>query len=259
MANIVAVDREKHAGKGWRAPANFLFAQSQALIPLVGQEITRAAVAMPIAFFQPSEGRFVMAAVASPIGGRNLFVGPAGQWLGAYVPAMLRAYPFLLLQAEGGGDNMVLCIDADSGAIVDLDGDAQPFFGGDHEPSTQLKAMLEFLQQFEHGRTATDLAVSALAAAGVVTPWPLAVSVDGREQKVEGLFRIDEAKLNALDDQKCAILRKSGAFMLAYAQLISMQHVALFPQLDRIQAQLAQPRPQTLPLGIDEAGNLLFN
>jgi SapC len=52
MAKLVAVDRERHAGKGWRQPTGYGFAATQAVIPLMGAEFAKAALAMPIAFIE---------------------------------------------------------------------------------------------------------------------------------------------------------------------------------------------------------------
>src|SRR5262245_36793843 len=115
MANIVVVTPERHASKRWRVQ-NFAFAARHAMMQLVGLEAARVAVTMPLAFIAQS-GRYSLMAVMSPIPGRNLFVGPAGQWLGSYIPAAMRGYPFSLAPVEGS-DRKALCIDEDSGCIV---------------------------------------------------------------------------------------------------------------------------------------------
>jgi hypothetical protein len=257
MAKLVAVDRERHAGKGWRQPTGYGFAATQAVTPLMGAEFAKAALAMPIGFIE-QVGHYIAVAVMSVVPDRNLFIGPGGQWLGAYAPAVLRGYPFQLLRAEGS-DKLVLCIDEDSGLIVDADADAQKFFEADGGLSAAVTATVNLLQQIEHNRAFTDLAVAALAEVGLIAPWPLTVAVDGQSHAVNGLHRIDEAKLNALDDEAFLKLRKSGALPLAYLQLLSMGQVSLFAQLSRLQQQLAPAPVHTKVLSLDEifaqAGN----
>ena len=46
MAKLVPVDRERHAGKGWRQPTGYGFAATQAVTPLMGAEFAKAAVAI---------------------------------------------------------------------------------------------------------------------------------------------------------------------------------------------------------------------
>jgi hypothetical protein len=263
MANIVAVGPERHASKSWRPLQNYTFAARHAMVPLVGLEAARAAVTVPLSFIEQS-GRYSLVAVMSPIPGRNLFVGPAGQWLGSYMPAAMRGYPFSLAPVEGS-DKKILCINEDSGWIVegDTNPDATKFFEHDGVPSAALKAILDFLSQIEQSRTATDLAVATLAEAGVIQPWPLTVEQNKEKTSVTGFHRIDEAALNALDGETFLKLRKTSALVLAYAQLISMQTMGMFQQLQTIQQQLTQqgrPLPSVSSLfPMDEGGAIKFN
>ena|GEM_PF-6732518 len=45
---------------------------------------------------------------------------------------------------------------------------------------------------------------------------------------MEGLYRVDEAALNALPDETLLTLRKTGALPLAYAQALLDEAVTLF-------------------------------
>jgi hypothetical protein len=226
-------------------------------------EVARAALAMPLAFIEQS-GRYLLVALMSPIAGRNLFVGPAGQWLGSFVPAALRGYPFSVRRVEGS-DKSVLCIDEDSGWIVegDTNPDATKFFEQDGVPSAALKAILDFIGQVEQNRTGTDLAVAALAEAGVIQSWPLTVEQENKQTPVKGLHRIDEPALNALDDETFLKLRKASALILAHAQLMSMQMVGVFQHLLAMQQRLtpqAQPLPSVSSLfPTDDGGTIKFN
>ena len=238
----VAISAAQHGSKAWRRPADFAFVASDAVTPLVGIEFAKAAVTMPIAFIQQA-GQYVPVAIMSPVPGRNLFVGPAGQWLGGYVPAALRGYPFCLGRTESS-DQFALCIDEDSGLIVDPDGTAEAFFDADGKPAPATKAILDFLLEIERHRAGTEIAVSALADGGVIQPWPLQVAHDGKPTPVSGFFRIDEAALNALDDAAFLKLRRAGALKLAYLELLSTNQIAVFERLSVMQQQLAQAHQQ---------------
>jgi hypothetical protein len=263
MASIVVVSPERHANKRWRPQQNCAFAATYAMVPLVGLEAARAAVAMPLSFIEQS-GRYLLVAMMSPVPGRNLFVGPAGQWLGNYMPAAMRGYPFSLARVESS-EKAVLCIDEDSGSVVegDTNPDATKFFEQDGVPSAALKAMLDFLTRAEQNRTAKDLALAALAEAGVIQPWQLSVEKDKQQTSVKGFHRIDESALNALDGETFLKLRKTSALGLAYAQLMSLQTIGVFQQLQAIQQNLTQ-RAQPLPsvssmLPMDDDGTIKFN
>jgi hypothetical protein len=242
MVNIVPVSASRHSGKAWRHPVNFAFASAQAVVPLVGAEFAKAALALPIAFISQA-GLHLPVAVMSPVSGRNLFIGPAGQWLGAYVPAALRSFPFRLARVEGV-EQVALCIDEDSGLVVDADGVAEEFINAEGNTSPTTKAMLDFLVALEQSRTTTEIAIAALADASLIQPWQFQVTIDGQAMASTGLFRVDEAALNALDDTAFLKLRRVGALTLAYLQLLSMNQIAVLDQLNLMQQQLSQAHKQ---------------
>ena len=239
MASFVGVSQQQLAGKGWRRPSGYGFAATENAVALVGSEFARAALAMPIAFIEQA-GQYVPAAVLSPIQGRNLFVGPAGQWLGGYVPAMLRTYPFRLARAPGS-ERASLCIDDASVLIPEANAGPEDFFAADGTLAPSLNAIVELLRRIEQDRPATDLAVAALVEARLIQAWPLTVTIGQEQVQVGGLHCVNEAALNALDDDKFLKLRKAGALVLADTQLLSMGQAGIFSQLAVIQQQLAQP------------------
>ena len=100
-SKLAVVSRAQHAGKKWQGPKNYNFASADALVPIVGAELLRAALSIPLAFLQQESG-FVLVAVASLVPGRNMLVAPDGRW-GRYIPAQLRGYPFCLLPRPGVG------------------------------------------------------------------------------------------------------------------------------------------------------------
>ena len=244
MGKFIPVSKTEHAGKAWRKPANYSFVTAQPILPLVSVEFSRAAVSMPIAFVA-AEGRYVPVAMMSPIAGRNLFIGPSGQWLGTYMPAALAGYPFRFSKVEGKAE-LVLCIDEDS---IAPNGVGESFFDSDGNLSPPVKAVMELLKPVESARAFTENAMAALAQAGLFQPWAITISVEGAPAGTEvpplkDLHRIDEAALNALDDESFLRLRKSSALPLAYLQLLSMGHTSLFPQLIELQKRLATSKQQ---------------
>lgn len=249
MVDIVPISATRHAGKAWRRPTSFAFVATQAVVPLVAAEFSRAAIALPIGFIA-QEDAYVPVAVMSPVAGRNLAIGPGGQWLGGYVPANLRSYPFRL--GQGAGDEqLVLCVDEDSGMIVESDGVAEDLVDPEGKPTPAANTMLAFLLTMEQSRRNTAQAIAVLAAAGLIQPWQFQVMIDGQATSSAGIYRVDEAALNALDDAAFATLRRTGALALAYMQLVSMNQIALFDQWALVRQQLVmgqQQQPQITSL-----------
>ncbi len=242
MTTPAAVTRDRFGGKFWRRYNSYAFAASSHLTPLVAAELPRALQALPLAFIKQGE-RFVLLGVLSLTPGQNLYVNQKGQWLGSYIPSSFRSYPFRLARAEGR-DDLILCVEKDSGLISGTEG--EPFFQENGELSESLTGVLDFLKKVEQNRSATERAVSALAEAGLMTEWPLKIKVEGTERPVSGLYMINESKLDSLDDQAFLKLRRSQSLPIAYAQLFSRGNIAMLEKL-------AGARGREMAQGPDEA------
>jgi hypothetical protein len=239
MVNIFPVDKVRHTGKGWRRPMGYGFVAAEALAPISGSEFANAATAMPIGFVEKA-GRYWPVGLMGLTKGSNVFVGPTGQWLGNYVPAVLRSYPFSLRRTSET-EPPILCIDEDSDLIVDDAGEnAEKFFEADGTPSSSSKALTEFLGRLAHDQTVTALAVAALQEAVVIKPWSLTVPLGDQQVSVGGFHCVDEKALNALDDATFLKLRKASALVIAYGQLLSMGQVSVLARLSLVQQQTAQ-------------------
>jgi len=237
MNDLIPVSRERHGERKWTRFKDFSFASRMTRVPITGRELVEAAMAMPLAFTETS-GRYSLVAMLSVVPDKNMLVGPAGQWLGAHIPLVLRGYPFRMRRQ---GDNLALCVD-EAGLQPVGSFEGERFFDKDGNPSPETKAMNDYLAPIEANLLATDQAVSLLARAGVLKPWGLTVNTETAvDQKVEGLHIVSEAALNALDDDAFLKLRKGSALPIAYAQLFSMKALVIFEHLAKLQTP--QPAP----------------
>jgi hypothetical protein len=239
MVKIVPVARDHHGRKRWRRPNGFGFAANLAVAPLGGSEFSQAIGTLPIGFIEGSPGSYMPVAVLALTKGGNLFVGPGGQWLGGYIPVVLRAYPFSPIRTDNG-EGGALGIDEDSGLIVDIgDGEGlEEFFETDGTLAPTTKAITELVHFSERDQLTTAQAVSALAEAGVIKPWPLTMQVGDQQITVGGLHSVDEAALNALDDATFLKLRKASSLVIAYGQLLSMVQVHGLARLTLMRQQM---------------------
>ena len=242
MPTFQAISSTTHADKRWKRYDSYAFAAHDALAPLVAQELPRAVLHLPIAFVA-QDGQFTPVAVLGIQPGQNLFVAPEGRWLAAYTPAAYRAYPFALANLPDG--QQVLAFDTDSGLLTE--GEGEPFFDADGRPAQAVQNILGFLTQVQTNRELTQRICKALADHQLLQAWPITVNGDGGERQVEGLYRIDEAALNALAAESLKALQEAGALPTVYSQLLSMQHLPLLGQLAQAQAQAQRKAAQALP------------
>jgi hypothetical protein len=244
MTTLTPVTSARHAAMRWRRYDSYSFAADRAIIPLVVAELARAALAFPIAFIRMGKA-FVPAGILGLERNRNLFVVPDGRWFGSYVPAALRGHPFSLGRADDG--RQLLCVDETSG-LVTSGPTGERFFEDDNTLSTALRRVMDFLTKIEQQRAGTTAACAALAARDLIEPWLIARKGErGESKNVEGLFRMNEGALNALNDEAFLGLRKSGALPIAYAQLLSMQQLRILSELAAVRIARAPP----VPLGQD--------
>jgi len=249
MPQYAVVSRERHAKKKWLRYTNFTFAAGEVIAPIVSAELVSAALAMPCAFVQQA-GRHSLVAMLSLIGGRNMFVGPGGRWLGRYVPAALRLYPFRMLP-QAGTDAVVLCVDEESKLVVEVSSTGDEFFDAQGNPAPALKPVFEVAMALERDRKSTDLAVAALAQAGVIRPWEIKVKTGEGERPISGLYRADEAAIRALPDETFLNLRKSAALPIAHTQMVSMGQLGIFEHLQKLQSQPSTSPFAALPETLD--------
>lgn len=221
MANYVPISRVKHASLHWKKPTDYGFARGEALQPLVVAELPRVAQNMPTAFVASGD-TYVPVLLAGVRPGASLLVAADGRWLGGYVPAVLRSHPFSLLPSAAG--EYVICVDAHSSFLCP-DTEGLPLFSADGGASAAVSQLLPLLERREQSRQQTELACKALQQHGLLMPWVIPADDATGMPEVRGLFRVDEARLNALDDQAFLQLRQAQALPMAYSQLLSMLHL----------------------------------
>jgi hypothetical protein len=233
MTKLTALNAQEFTKKAWTR-ANLAFAAKEHLVPVVLDEVPKIVPGMPMVFVATGDG-YQLVALTSFSPGTNLFVSADGNWLGDYVPLALQAYPFRLAKAVDS-EQRILCFDEDSGRLVAA-GKGEPFFATVDSLTPTVKSIFDLLLQTESSRLATQAAVDSLATAKLLEPWNLTVKDGERTMKLEGLYKIDETKLNAMSDEAFVGLRKTKALILAYAQLLSLNQLAQFQKLTLIRQQ----------------------
>lgn len=244
MTQLTPISLEEFSVKAWKRSSGYSFAANYSFLPVVAQELSKLLPTIPLAFIELGDS-FQLVALTSLQANTNLYIAPDGSWLGSYIPAALRGYPFQLAKIEGKEEN-VLCVHEHSGQIVEMS-QGTPFFDKSGTLSHEIQEMMDLLVQIMHNALVTQSAVDSLSVAGLISPWPLNIKNGDQVTPVEGIYRIDEAGLNTLSDEDFLVLRKSGALPVAYSQLLSMNQLGVFENLNKIQSSLraqAAPKPQ---------------
>lgn len=218
--NIVALNRERHRALRRRAGLrDYGFAREANMIPALAEEFAAAAGNLPIAFVAGAQ-RPSAIFVTGLAPGSNLFVGASGGWEGAYLPAYLRRYPFII--GEVPGSDPVLCIDDGYDGFSASEG--EPLFTDAGEPGPPVAEALAFAQRFRAAAERTDALAEALARLNLLRSVTLdAKSPSGQSTVVHGLLTVDEAAFDALPEADFLALRREGFLTPIYAHLFSLR------------------------------------
>jgi hypothetical protein len=226
FTQLEPLDRERH--KSLRlGTTDMSFARDLGTVPLAPSEIIPASRCYPIVFPLDST---VPNALLSLRNTGNLFVTKDGAWRdGAYVPAHVRRYPFILADSKDG--NAPVLVDRACPALSETEG--RPLFTETGEPTEMTQGVLRFLTQFRDEMTTGIALMDKLAQAGLLVQRRLDVTfADGRKHGVDGLRTIDPEKLRDLPAETVVEWHKSGLLSLAHALLASQGNSSRLAELD---------------------------
>lgn len=218
------LSRELHGKIGLRrVDKPFGFAAKTNVVPLTVGEFPMAALSYPIIF---AGERYQPLAVMGIGQGANLFVGEDGAFAtGAYIPAYIRRYPFVLANDQARGQ-LVVCIDRASSLLGE---DCElPFFDEKGEATAYTNGCIEFCNNFETEGRRTESFINLLkeldlfeVRKATMTPTN-ADGTAGEPQPLAEFFAVSEEKLKALPAAKLKELIDNGAVAQIYAHLTSL-------------------------------------
>jgi hypothetical protein len=223
-SNPEPLNKDQHAKLGLRRiDRPFAFAASSHVAPLTVAEFGLAAISYPIIF--AGEKRQPLA-VMGVNAANNIFINAEGVFEpGAYVPAYIRRYPFVLANDEAR-KQLVVCIDRAAPMLGELPDLA--FFDAQGEPTDYTKNCIKFCNDFEGEIRRTESFVNLLGdldlfetRAATHTP-TLPDGTAGAPQTVAEYFAVSETRLRSLPDARIRELLDNGALAQIYAHLTSL-------------------------------------
>jgi len=237
---LVPVSRDQHINSRIRPVEGFAFARSFHLASLAMQEFVRASAFYPIVFLDDREREaFRPVALLGLESGENLCIEADGAWLrGAYIPGIIRRYPFALANTDQS-DEFAVCVDEASGLLNASDG--LPLFDASGAPTETLENVKRFLGELQQMDTLTVQFSAFLAKHNLLRPLNLRVRVAGAARDIAGSYVVNEERLDALNDSVFIEMRA-----LRYLQPI-YSHLSSLPQIDRLvrlkESALVAPPP----------------
>ena len=218
------LSRELHGKIGLRRMDKpFGFASTSNVVPLTVAEFPMAGLSYPIIF---AGERYQPLAVMGVGQGTNLYVGADGGFeTGAYIPAYIRRYPFVLANDQTR-EQLVVCIDR-AATMLGEDYDLA-FFNGRGEPTDYTNGCIQFCNDFETEGRRTESFINLLKeldlfeiSRSTYTP-NNPDNTPGQPQPIAEYFAVSEEKLKALPPEKLQELVDNGALAQMYAHLMSL-------------------------------------
>lgn len=216
--HFVPLRPQQHADLRLTPDQSFLPLRTEMLVPLAASECTRVA----------REGTLVKPADREQIyllAGLDLdqccYINDTGHWLGRYVPAVLRHYPFRL--ANLGDEEFQVQIDPNAPHWAAAGG--EPLFLPNGEPAPTMERVREVLTRVQQDMMRAQHVVGLLSQAGLWTTQHLIFGEGESKSAISGLQVIDTQKLGALPEAQLVQLHRAGALAIAFAQVSSMSNL----------------------------------
>lgn len=218
---VVPVNRERHAKTRIREIQGFGFAARFHIAYVTMHEFSRAAAVYPIVFVEDKD-TFRPVALLGLDAGENLFVGDDGKWGAAYVPAIIRRYPFALA-ATGNEGQYTICLDEGSDLVSTTEG--SPLFDDKGEPTQVIENVKRYLAELQQMDQLTQQFSAWLKENNMFTPLNMRVRDHDKVKNIAGCYVVNEERLNNLSDEKFLELRSKRFLPAIYAQLMSLAQV----------------------------------
>lgn len=205
-------------------PSNdFSFSAEQPSLLIGLSEIIACSREVPVLFTELETGLATIALLGNQEEGNKTLSN--GVPLYEYIPAALRAYPFLLMRDTNNKDNLIIALERDTMRLSEDEG--LPLFTEEGEAGPLLENVKQMLEATHVDQQRAATFAKIVQEAGLLQPFGVTATTGGNKKTInfEGLFFIDEKKLNALPDEKFLEFKEKGLLPSIYAHLISLGRV----------------------------------
>ena len=225
MASPVALQNDKHRNLKITESGDYARYKDQHLIPIIGPDFFTLGAEFPVVFVKDGSGeQFVPVAIMGLREGQNLYC-QTEEWKAQVVPVRFGNAPFSIVRVDAEGDQLAVLIDEDSPMLSETEG--TPLFKEDGERSEYLEQKVEYLIKTAQQIVQTEGICKIFKEKDLLATQQLQLQhrQDSPRYNIDGVYTIDEQKLNALSDEDFLDLHKKGIIPLIYAHLSSLQQL----------------------------------
>ncbi|GGD52763.1 SapC family protein [Lacimicrobium alkaliphilum] len=194
------------------------------VIPVLVREFVGVAAEFPIVFVRNENTQQLHAvAMMGLTRGENLYC-QNDTWSGLYLPQSMRNAPFSIGRKDEQSEELAVCID-EKHPLVGKDKE-HALFDEKGEQTEFLQARAKSIASYINDTQQTIKFVQLLEQKSLFMPRDMQVKMkNGKEFNINGIYGIDEEKLNQLSNEEFNEMREQGLLAPIYAQLFSMQQI----------------------------------
>lgn len=244
MSQLQTLNKKQHQNIRIDQTKSQLIAADSNMMPVMLSEFSQLSIDYPILLTKNGDtGAFVSVALTGLEPSENLF-WQGGRWQATYIPLAVRRLPFAIghneNKASENDHDFLICIDPDSPAISQDAGEL--IFDATGNPSPYLQTIQGILGRLIEGEAPTRTFVETLLDQKLVTPLTLDIElVNAEKLRVEGMYGIDEERINSLNKDALYALHEKGYLAALYSMINSMGHIHALVEKKNSQLGAADP------------------
>ncbi len=202
----------------------FPHVKEQQIVPIVVHEFSRVSSEMPVVFVKNAEtGEFQPVAILGLETGENVFYSESG-WQSSYIPASVSHHPFALMPTKEDETQLQVIILETDRVMSETEGDL--LFNEDGTETEYLQKRKNTIGKYYENMHVTRMFVQQLVENNLLTEQSLTIDLNDEKRQINGLYLVDEKKLNSLPDADFLTLRKKGYLPAIYAHMLSLQQLS---------------------------------
>ncbi|TRO95323.1 SapC family protein [Glycocaulis profundi] len=227
MARHTQLNNIDHEGLKIRTGRSGALGDAVMWCPVFTHELRDVQARYPVVF-RKEGGRFQPIALFGLEPGENLFLDGRG-WDADFIPAALRAQPFLIGQrprpGPDGRPELEIHVDLDHPRVSQTEG--EPVFLEHGGMTELLKDAAKTLEGLAAGHEATAAFVQALADLGLLEPFTLEADLgEGDAARLTGMHVIAEERVSWLQSDDLGALHEAGHLQPLFMVMASLSHLS---------------------------------
>lgn len=221
--NAKPISKERHSDWSVKTEIDYSFTCDLNWVPLTSVEFFVSSREYPIVFVKSGEN-YSAVALLGLREDENLFLRNDGTWHGAYLPAFLRRYPFVLAHSPEERD-FTFCID-EASDLAGSDVTGERLFDEDGNETDYFRRHLDFATKWEKASQETLDFCTRLVELDLLEDTKIEYELpDGQKAAIRGFATVDREKLYGLASEDALELFSSNSLEVIFAHLNSLRSI----------------------------------